>query len=170
MRQLPPDVQREITETAETLDAEQTAALADKYFGKDGKPLHASAASVNAVDEETPGLVDTEDEDGDTNAIGHRTGPRGPFTPAFSSSAPRRGSSNFRGRGGAPRTPYSANKWNNASQDSQRPRGPPRPSGQSTHPAKTAWLCRFHHLYGDNARSCQPGCSRAPKDQAGRRA
>ena len=96
---LPADVQRSIIDKVETLSAEETAALADRFFNKDGQPLQPPAsAAVNNVDETAPGVIDTDNEE-EVSAIPNRQRRRYPqrperpatLQPKVKSNAPAKG-------------------------------------------------------------------------------
>ena len=173
VRQLPPEVQRNILESTEGLDAEATAQLADKYFNKEGRPIHSSAASVNFLQTEEEEEADyQEDVDSNVHAVGPRFRPQRQFTQAFTTNTQRRSSqsrSNFNrqrersmGRQNRRRDP-STSASTSASASSQPPRQFPPKTGNN------GWICQFHRDFGDAARKCQPGCSKAPKARASRR-
>ena len=143
LKDLPTSIRQTLAERPD-LSADAAAKAADCYFDKDGKPKHShETASVNNVND-CPGLVDTEDESEQINAIGrnkfggnNRGRNRKPhfqrnFTPAFSDksqSAPRGNASN-------------ANKPNNLKQ-----------------------ICKFHLQFGEKAYNCEPGCQYKAKTQ-----
>ena len=71
---LPSDIQRSIIDKVEPLTAEQTAALADRYFDREGRPLQPpSPASVNNIAQGVQSLAMLSEEEADeVNAIGPR--------------------------------------------------------------------------------------------------
>ena len=72
LRELPTDIRRTIHDKVKDLGGAETVKIADEYFDRNGKPLHKPAPSnVNAVNE-VPGLIDTEDEADEVNAVGGR--------------------------------------------------------------------------------------------------
>ena len=130
---LPPDVQHSIVDRIKDMDAEQTASLADHYFDQEGKPLNNNTApSILSVDHE----LDSEEEQdpAEVNAIGSKFG-RKPHRKPFNSF--KKAPTTFNGRTDKKSLPTDN-----------------RPA------PKTITLCQYHTSYGDNARSCQVGCSR----------
>ena len=72
---LPSDVRHSIVDKLDNMTAAETAELADKYFDREGKPLSSTSASVNAIEkDDPPGLIDTDDEDAEINAVGKYKG------------------------------------------------------------------------------------------------
>ena len=146
LKDLPSTVRQTLAERPD-LSAEAAAKAADCYFDKEGRPKHANEqSSINNVDQ-CPGLVDTEDEGDQVNAI-----PRGKF----------RGNFNNRGRN------------RQKSQQPQRNFTPAFANNQSanknptTDPNKKSSLrsiCRFHRQFGEKAHNCEPGCQFQPKPQ-----
>ena len=68
---LPSDIQRSIVDKVESLTAEETAALADRFFDKEGRPLQPSAsAPINQVTSEPTEMEDVTAEE--VNAIPFR--------------------------------------------------------------------------------------------------
>ena len=177
MRELPPTVRRSMAEKIKDLSAREAALAADDYFSKDGRILHSDSSSVNAIRGapsqqahlssamsnlhlDVPDLADTADEDdGDVNAVQSRGKQRPRFTPAFSTPQQRQ--------------PFNADRRanvpgsHNSSKGASRPNPPEHP--QATPRPERSFTCKFHQLYGPDARSCQRGCNKAPKGQAGRR-
>ena len=145
---LPQDIQRSMADRVTSMTAEQAAALADKYFDKDGKVLHPSSGSaINAIETKEQRGEETEDEP-DVNAIRGRRQPfkkqqqkkpfqRSSFTPAFS-SAP---SANASASAAASSTPSSAGNK----------------GGVTSKPT-----CRHHLRYGEKSFSCEVGCQFYP--------
>ena len=151
LKDLPTTIRRTLAERPD-LSAEAAAKAADCYFDRDGRLKHApnssEVANINNV-EECPGLVDTEDESEQVNAIGrnkfgnnnrgrHRKPqPRNNFTPAFTD-----------GR--------------NNSQSV--PRNNPAPASK---PQNLKQICRFHLKFGEKSYNCEPGCQYKAKQQQG---
>ena len=87
---LPFDIQRAIIDKVETLSADETATLADRFFDKEGKPLQPpSSAMVNHIAAPPEGLVDTEDEEETVNAIPHQRNQQHGKKPGFDRQKPR---------------------------------------------------------------------------------
>ena len=142
LKDLPTSVRQTLAERP-GLSADAAAKAADCYFDKDGKPKHShEAASVsNIID--CPGLVDTEDESEQVNAIG-----RNKFA------------GNNRGRN---RKPFQRNFTPAFSDKSQSvPRG--NAAGPSK-PQNLKQVCKFHLQFGEKAYNCEPGCQYKAKSQ-----
>ena len=163
---LPSDVQQMLAERIKDATAEETAAMADKYFDQEGKQLHSRAPPIQHINEPTIEEI-YEDDDTDINAINGRRN----FRPRGGSSNNNRFSRPFNN------TPRFNN--NNASGPPNRmgvknrsfPSGAPSdaaPNSSSTSSSGSAaassskpkLLCLNHQRHGDNTISCQPGCSR----------
>ena len=131
---LPADVRHSIVDKMENLSASETAELADKYFDREGKPLSTSSPSVNAIDDdEPPGLVDSDNEDPDVNAVGKYRGVGRRFGDSKNQGQkPRNGNNNNSGR---------SNNNNNSSN-------------------KTPRLCHAHLKFPDSAYTCRQTCPR----------
>ena len=144
---LPSTVRQTLAERPD-LSAEAAAKAADCYFDKDGRPKHnTGTASVNNVDQ-CPGLVDTEDEGDQINAI-----PRGKF----------RGGFNARGRGRHQRSQQPQRNFTPAFSESQTATNKPK-SDVNKKPSLRQ-ICRFHLQFGEKAFNCEPGCQYKPKSQ-----
>ena len=139
---LPQEVQRTMADRVAGMTAEQMATLADRFFDKDGKPLHPSSGSAISTVQSSEGAE--EEEETDVSAIRggkpsfkkqqfRRPPPRQKFTPAFSN-------------------PPSASGSAAAS--------PPAPGGKSNATAKPT--CRHHVKYGEKSFSCEVGCHLYP--------
>ena len=151
LKDLPKSIRQSLAERT-TLTSEEAAKAADHYFDKDGRPKHDNGAStVNNIDD-VPGLVETEDEGDQINAI-----QRGKFRGGHSSRGKNR---QFR-----PQPPQQkaftpafsepqANNDKNKSQSQNR-----KPTLQQ--------ICRFHRQFGNKAFNCEPGCQFKPRPQQG---
>ena len=150
LKDLPKGIKQSLAERT-TLTAEEAANAADHYFDKDGRPKHEnSAANVNNVDD-VPGLVDTEDEGEQINAI-----QRGKF----------RGAQSYRGKQRQFRPQQAQQKaftpaFSNPPANNYR-----KPQGQSKN-SSLQQICRFHRNFGDKAFNCEPGCQFKTKPQQG---
>ena len=162
LKELPSDIHRQIIDKVDGLNFEQTGALADKWFDKDGKPLLASNPSTinnvtfseNVTRSSTPSSsasaaasassfttpFEDQEEDTDVNAIKFRQGQKQSFRVQNGSSA--RG----RGQNGGQR-----------GRSSSRPPNPGNGKGNSGGQAQKK-VCPFHIKYGDQAERCLPWC------------
>ena len=171
---LPMHVQQMIAERVKDLLSAETAAIADKYFDQEGRPLHAHTSHITHVGppqaETTRAGEDDDDDNGisDVNAIRGRRGGRGgfrgnggrSFRPSNNnfnsregghSGPPRGGYRSFNnGRGGQHQTPPSASSTHSA-------------SASSSNATKTMTLCNNHQRFGDKTITCHEGCSRWPE-------
>ena len=146
LQDLPSTVRQTLAERPD-LSAEAAAKAADCYFDKDGRPKHsAGTASVSNVDQ-CPGLVDTEDEGDQINAI-----PRGKF----------RGGFNGRGRSRQPKPQQTQRNFTPAFSDSQTAT---KPKTDVNKKPSLRQICRFHLQFGEKAFNCEPGCQYKPKNQ-----
>ena len=131
-RQLPAEVQRSIAEKTANMTSFQTAEVADHYFDREGRLLHKSATSVNAIDHGPPGLVDSDHEDAsDVNAVGY-------------------------GKSKRPR-----GTWNAPPSTAQKAQNRNPPSQQKTNNSggsRMRNICHYHYKFGEEARMCQPTC------------
>ena len=171
LREIPTNVRRMLQERIEGLNFKEAADIADHYFDSDGRPKHSSqTSSINEVTESfgnlsVPGLITTDDEATDMNAVNSRpkrfTKRRsGPPSRNTGQSRPPASS----GNNNQPQNPHDGpkNSFHGQKRDNKGP--------SSTKPH----LCKYHQLYGDEARTCQQGCTKFPKvpsnDKAGRQA
>ena len=139
---LPADVKHSVVDKLDSMTAAETAELADKYFDREGKPL-SSAPSVNAIEkDDPPGLIDTDDEDGEVNAVGKYKGIGRGFG-NFNSvgQKPKSGSSNNFKRSGNNSSNNHSNSNNNRVDNTPR-------------------LCYSHDKFGDKAWKCRSTCPR----------
>ena len=170
---LPANVQHMMSERVKDLTAEEAAAVADRYFDQDGRPLHASSPNIQLVDAPQVEATHAGDDDdyfkgAEVNAI---RGRRGNFRGGFRNNGNRSSGSfnnNFNGRGGGQhRTPPNASSsFHNNFQRGGKHQAPPNFSSTSSAAAssgassKSPIVCMQHQRYGDRTYSCQQGCSR----------
>ena len=166
LREMPMDVRRAIARDAKGLNLEATAALADDYFGQDGRPLFTSPTStINAVDpspapksQPSVPLPAAEGQSNDSESTNRQT-----FTSAFNGSQePVNAVSRPTAR--QPHRP-SQNTGRNPS------RGPPNPSQRTSSRPNAPGVrqqfqqfdanghCSYHVQFGTKARQCRPGCT-----------
>lgn len=144
MRELPPSVRHSLVDRVDTLSAQETAVLADRYFDKDGKQLH-TVPSVSAVQAEEPDVAEYPPENAhDINAVHDKAKRRfptkAPYTPAFNpASTPQRKSS-------FPNKPTQQYRQPQTKPFPNRP----KPSLKS--------ICHRHAKFGDETKFCEPGC------------
>ena len=176
LKQLPPDILKQLVDRVDKLSFEETAKLADAWFDRDGKPLiSTSATSVNAVAADaaqpTPSSTASAsstspaasftppfaqgDEETDINAIRFRQGQKQQF------NVNNRGGSRGRGRGNGnsnsrPQSNNNSNSYGNSSS---------YPSSSSTEKPKKR-VCEFHIKFGEEARRCEKWCILWPTSQA----
>ena len=171
---LPNNVQHMILERVKDLTAEETAAIADRYFDQDGRPLNSSAPSVQVVD--APKVETThEDDDNDNceiNAIGGRRGNgrgrhRGNnnnFTRPFSDNG-------FQGRNNNNKTNRNVSKLRHGGAAGTSSSSPSNlfstPNAAASHGAssKAPLVCMNHQRFGDRSYNCQQGCTYWPEFQ-----
>ena len=147
LQELPSTVRQTLAERPD-LSAEAAAKAADCYFDRDGRPKHnAATASVSNVDQ-CPGLVDTEDEGEQINAI-----PRGKF----------RGGFNGRGKSRYPKPQQQQRNFTPAFSDSQNATNKPKTDVNKK--TSLRQICRFHLQFGEKAFNCEPGCQYKAKSQ-----
>ena len=160
LKELPAEVQRQLTDKVETMTAQEVSDAADKFFNKDGKLLVTAApASINNVTHEqenasfTPPFQQDADPT-DVNAVRPKQGQR----PSF------RGSN---GRGSAPRGRGANNNNNNAPRynSSGKYSGGNSDNGNNSN-SKGNKLCKYHDRFGKEARQCEPFCLMYPQHQA----
>ena len=167
LKQLPPDVLKQLVDRIDKLSFEETAKLADSWFDRDGKPLiQTTATGINNVaagaPQPTPPSTDSAsasaaatsftpafaqgDEEADINAIRFRQGQKQQF------SVNNRGGSRGRGRGGnnSGGKPQNSNNNTNAYGNSSSYSTP------AEKPKKR--VCDFHIKFGEEARRCERWC------------
>ena len=153
LREIPADVRRMLQERIEGLSFKDTAKIADNYFDSEGRPKHTTQnPSVNQVTRAVNEVSishsydTTDDEDPEVSAV------------------------SFRKKRPEKRPTFSAQKNRNPSQPAPQPQSRGTSSqqlrnGQSHGPptSRQAKLCRYHELFGDEAKTCKQGCPRFPK-------
>ena len=164
LKELPADVQRDMASKIKDLTFQQTADLADDYFDVNGKLLHPSTSSSNvssihrpqqqqprAAEAQEPAEFTSafpfDDDSADINAVRFKQGQKQKFT--IQNRSTSRGRSAFPGSG--PRNHNSNSRFahsNNAQSSSSFN------SNQNT----KGNLCKYHNLYGKEARSCEQSC------------
>ena len=138
---LPADVRHSVVDKLDSMTASETAELADKYFDREGKPL-SSSAPVNAIEQDgPPGLIDTDDEDADVNAVGKYKGVGRRFGDSTNAGQKQKPSFNNSKRSN------NSNSSNYSSNNSSSNNNTPR-------------LCFNHDKYGDKAWRCKTSCPR----------
>ena len=185
---LPPSVQQMIQERVRDMTADETAAVADRYFDQDGRPLHSSTPTIQNVDApqvEITHAGDRDDNNGDDkyeiNAIRGRRGNNRGRSRGFNNNNNNRsarpfnnnnnnnngGSYNNNNKHRSNFTPAFSNPTSNSSST-------PSASASSSRPPVT---CMNHQRYGDKTYTCQQGCAmwkefqqrQAGKGNAGKR-
>ena len=144
LRALPIDIRQTMQSQIYLLDAGGVPELADSHFDQQGRQLNTAAGAS-----EVSSVVEDLDDGDQVNAVNQRQ-------------------FNGRNRGGFSSGPSSS--WSNSSNApfwagqapaSSAPR-PPSTAGRqaATNSSSSEKLCMFHRRHGDQARSCQTGCSR----------
>ena len=147
LKELPPEVHRQIVDKVDSLTFEQTGELADKWFDKEGKQLLADApASVNNVN--TSFTAAFEDDSTDINVTRARQGQKQRFNNA-----------NSRPQG------KDDNRYSNSSRSSNS-RSSVRNAREDLTVIKDNGLCGFHDKYDRDAFKCASGCKRWSAHQA----
>ena len=139
MRMLPIEVQRNLAERFEESTSQELAVLADSYFAKDGSILHPPAASgISSIRHPEEDQNDLPDDS--INAVQPKPRSKGSF-----------GKRSFGPRSSSGSGANADNTGARGGQDAAR---------------KKHFLCTYHERFGENARSCKPGCIMTPKQEA----
>ena len=167
LKQLPPDVLKQLVDRIDKLSFEETAKLADSWFDRDGKPLlQTSATSVNEVAAAPPpqrpsstasaaasapsappaAASGQTDEETDINAVRFRQGQKQQF------NINNRGGRG-RGRGGS-----SNNNSSNRNQNSNTNSYGNSASYSNATGSSKKKVCDFHIKFGEEARRCEEWC------------
>ena len=172
-RRLPVDLQRQLAQEAETLSATELAELADTFFDKDGRPLHAAAAatSVNVIGGGGSNSINP-------NASSNISSTSNAFTPAY--DADMSDINAVRARQGQKQSYNAGNRHNNnnnnrPSNSSNSSNGrsfnsnsSDRFSSKDSPKIKPNGLCHYHDKFGEDAKNCANGCKRWSQHQAGK--
>ena len=152
IKTLPNDVQHSLVDRLDTMTAEETAAAADKYFDREGRPISSSTSSaVNAIQQEhqpeSPQYTSAySDDEADVNHVSRSR---------FNKENKFGGGSanNFRSK--------SRPRFSNNSSSSFRPS---RPNASSNGSSRTGvirnGLCYPHEKFKDEAQVCYQGCKK----------
>ena len=167
LKQLPPEVYRQIVDRVEALDFRQTAKLADAWFDKDGNSLiSSSTTSIHNVDRQpTP----------QPEAASSSTHPPNSFSQPFQDEGndtdvnairrqqfqKRNFNSANRGRGG-----NNNNNSGNNNNNNNRNNNNSRPNSSNNNADKPKNVCPYHIKYGDKAERCLDWCILYPQHQA----
>lgn len=173
LRQLPPDVYRQIVDRVDKLTFKATAELADAWFDKQGNPLIGpNATSVNNIDSQTtaprPETATTssaatpppsftppfpQTDDTDINAIRQRQAQKSSFNNRNNGRGRGSGSGNssnsFRGN--------SNNNGNRSGNNNGRP-GNSNNNNNNSSGNKPKNVCDYHIRYGKEALNCVEWC------------
>ena len=129
LRELPAEVQRLLADKADSLTAEEVAAVADKHFDKDGHLLIQPPPTTSSVSFSLPFSQDD-------SSSGHATSSADVGEINAATQAPRRSFSASRGRGN---------------------RGGSNPNNRNQQKTKYS-ICTFHERFGDKAFKCEAPC------------
>ena len=172
-RRLPVELQRQLAQEHETMTATELSELADNFYDKDGRPIHAatSSTSVNAIG------------GGDSNAFNPNASSRSTassnssstsnaFTAAFNADDNDINSVRQRQQQ-KQRYNNNNNKNNNNNNNNARSNNTGNRSNNNNdrYPAKSPQigangLCHFHEKFGNDAFKCLTGCKRWSAHQA----
>ena len=163
-KEMPHEVQRQLTDKVEDMTVQQLTDAADKFFDKDGKLLvNSNVTSVSSISSAPPApaapntssehphtfppLHDDADPT-DVNAVRFKQGQRQNFPVRNgSSSAPR-------GRGGA-----RGGSGNSGGRGGNSQRGGNNQRGKGAAGSSDKKVCQYHVNYGPEARKCESYCT-----------
>ena len=168
-RRLPVELQRQLSQEAETMTSTEFAELADSFYDKDGRPLHAAPAStsVNVIgggvtnasfNPNAPSTSSSTNnaytsafdaDQTDVNAVRARQAQK----QSFNNSNRSQGNNNNR----------SGRSFNNNNNNNNNDRFNAKDSPK----IKSNGLCHYHDKFGDQAKNCASGCKRFSSHQAG---
>ena len=162
-RRLPIELQRQLAQEAESMTASELAELADGFYDKDGRPIHAAAAatSVNAIG-----------GGGSASFNPNASSTTNAFTPAFDNDhsdvnaiRARQGqkqthNNNIRAQNNSSSNSSSYRNNNNNNND--------RFSAKDSPKIKPNGLCYFHDKFGAEAKNCANGCKRWSTHNSGK--
>ena len=170
-RRLPVDLQRQLAQEADTMTAGEFSELADSFYDRDGRPLHASTStSVNAIGGGVSASINP-------NASSSSSSSTASFTAAFSQGETndinavraRQGQkqryNNNNNNNNNNNRPSSNNNNNNSGRNNNNNDRYSKPNVPKIQPNG---LCRSHDKFGDDAYTCASGCRRWSSFQAGK--
>ena len=163
-KRLPVELQRQLAQEMETMTSSEFSELADSFFDKDGRPIHAATAatSINSIG------------GGDSNPFNpnaHSNAPSTPnnFTSAFDAdksdinavrarqAQKQSYNSNNRAQGNNSNRPVGNNSSNSFRSSNNNNNSKIKPNG----------LCHYHDKFGKDAKNCVNGCKQWSTHQTG---
>ena len=153
-RRLPIDLQRQLAQEAESMTASELAEMADAFYDKDGRPLHAASnKTVNAI-----GGGDSNSFNPNASAS-NRPSNTGAFTSAFEDDSSdvnairaRQAQKQRHNNNNRPQSSVNNNNNNN------------RPSNKTL--INSDGICGYHGKFGNDAQRCASGCKHWSKFQS----
>ena len=161
-KRLPVDLQRQLAQEMETMTSSEFAELADSFYDKDGRPLHAttSTTSVNAVNSSsnassTPDAFTSafDADSADINAVRARQWQKQTYNARSNNNNNNNNNNNSR-------------STNNSSSNS-RNNNADRSNNKDGSKVKANGLCHYHDKFGNDAKNCVSGCKRWSSHQSG---
>ena len=170
-RRLPVDLQRQLAQEAESMNASELAELADAFFDKDGRPLHAASnTSVNAIgggvsnsfnpNASAPNLSSSSTSVHAATAAQYRPSDADAFTSAFEDDAfdvnAIRAPKQRQNNSSRPQNSVnnSANRYSNSSKR------------ENLTTIGNDGICGYHRKFQNDAFKCASGCRNWPKFQS----
>ena len=162
-KRLPVELQRQLAQEAETMTASELSELADSFYDKDGRPIHAATAStsVNSIG----GGVSNSSFN--PNASSNSSSTSTTFTSAFENDHGDVNAVRDRQR---QKQNYNAGNRSNNNNNSRsfNSNSNDRFSNKESPKIKSNGLCHYHDKFGDEAKNCANGCKRWSTHQAGK--
>ena len=160
-RRLPVELQRQLAQEAETMTSTEFSELADSYFDKDGRPIHATAASTG-VNNIGGGVSNASFN---PNASSNSSSTASCFTTAFEND--QSDINAIRARQGQKQA-YNNNKRSNNNNNNNNNNNTDRFNSKESPKIKTNGLCFYHDKFGEDSRNCSTGCKRWSAHQSGK--